>query len=468
MNPSVRTGARHAVRTLDQFPDLLGLHARHPERYPFLLESVSPGPQSRFDILFAWPAKTLVAHHGSGNTGGRNQETPVDPAEFLATLDREWRTQWHERRDDSDVLPGIPFRSGWFLFFSYEFCATVEPTVRTSIAPAFPLAVATRTGGAIVRDRERQCTHLVVETPDASLRIGQMMADILEASPAATGRESGVTSIAEDDPLEFLRGVHRIQEYIGAGDVFQVNLSRAWRATLPDSCGPDSVYARLRSANPAPFAGIARLPGDHKILSSSPERLVSVRGRGITTRPIAGTWRRGNDAQDDLHRAERLLHHPKERAEHVMLVDLERNDIGRVAEPGSVQVNEFMVLESYPNIHHIVSNVSGRLRPDTAPGDVIRAVFPGGTITGCPKVRTMQIIAELENAPRKAYTGSMGYLDLGGDMDLNILIRTLVQHGNQIEFRAGAGIVADSVAERELDETRAKARGMLSALGAGD
>lgn len=468
MNSAVRTGARHAVRTLDQFPDLLDLHARYPARYPFLLESVSPGPQSRFDILFAWPVESHVALHGGPHRTGRDWGTPVEPAEFLATLDREWRTQRHDRHDEADVLPEIPFRSGWFLFFSYEFCATVEPTVRTTIAPTFPLAVATRVSGAIVRDRERQCTHLVVESPDVAHRIGQMTADILESSAAVTGREFNVTSIAEDDPREFLRGVERIQEYIGAGDVFQVNLSRAWRATLTDSCSPETVYASLRGANPAPFAGIARLAGGHTIVSSSPERLVAVRDRVITTRPIAGTWRRGSDARDDRERAERLLHHPKERAEHVMLVDLERNDIGRVAEAGSVRVNEFMVLESYPNIHHIVSNVSGRLRPDATPEDVIRAVFPGGTITGCPKVRTMQIIAELENAPRKAYTGSMGYLDLCGDMDLNILIRTLVQRGNEIEFRAGAGIVADSVAERELDETRAKARGMLSALGAGD
>jgi anthranilate synthase component 1 len=468
VNAAVRTGARHAVRTLDRFPDLPDLHARYPARYPFLLESVSPGPQSRFDILFAWPAASLVAAHGDARIAGGDRGTPTDPAAFLATLDRNWRVQRHDRHDEADVPPEIPFRSGWFLFLSYEFCATVEPTVRTSIASGFPLAVATRIGGAIVRDRERQCTHLVAELPDATHRIGQMADDVLESSLAPRDGEVRVAGIAEDDPLEFLRGVDRIREYIGAGDVFQVNLSRAWHATLSDNCNPDVVYARLRAANPAPFAGIARLPGGHTIVSSSPERLVAVRDRAITTRPIAGTWRRGSEARDARERAEPLLHHPKERAEHVMLVDLERNDLGRVSLPGSVRVNEFMVLESYPNIHHIVSNVSGRLRPDATPADVIRAVFPGGTITGCPKVRTMQIIAELENAPRKAYTGSMGYLDLCGDMDLSILIRTLVQRGNEIEFRAGAGIVADSVPERELDETRAKARGLLSALGARD
>ena len=160
-----------------------------------------------------------------------------------------------------------------------------------------------------------------------------------------------------------------------------------------------------------------------------------------------------------------LLAHPKERAEHIMLIDLERNDLGRICVPGSIEVNELMVLESYTHVHHIVSNVRGRLRGGILPGQVLRAVFPGGTITGCPKVRCMEIIAELEQQPRGAYTGSMGYLNHDGSMDMNILIRTMVSHGRQLDLRAGAGIVADSIAVAELDETRAKARGLLHALG---
>jgi anthranilate synthase component 1 len=157
--------------------------------------------------------------------------------------------------------------------------------------------------------------------------------------------------------------------------------------------------------------------------------------------------------------------HPKERAEHVMLIDLERNDLGRLCVPGSIEVNEFMVLESYAHVHHIVSNVRGQLRDDITPGAVLRAVFPGGTITGCPKVRCMEIIAELEQAPRGAYTGSMGYLNRDGSMDMNILIRTMVSHGDRLVLRAGAGIVADSEPAAELEETRAKARGLLRSLG---
>ena len=255
----------------------------------------------------------------------------------------------------------------------------------------------------------------------------------------------------------------RIHEYLYAGDIFQVNLSRAWTARYATPPEPASLYAALRRANPAPFAGLFQQPG-WAVASSSPERLVEVRGGRAQTRPIAGTRPR-LDGDDEFERIRELAAHPKERAEHVMLIDLERNDLGRVCVPGTVEVDELMVVESYTHVHHIVSNVRGRLRPGVTPGEVIAATFPGGTITGCPKVRCMEIIAELECAARGAYTGALGYLDRNGDLDLNILIRTLTLAGDQVSLRAGAGIVADSVAESELDETRAKARGLLRAMG---
>jgi anthranilate synthase component 1 len=189
-----------------------------------------------------------------------------------------------------------------------------------------------------------------------------------------------------------------------------------------------------------------------------------VHDRWIQTRPIAGTRPRGRDASSDQDLARELHGHPKERAEHVMLIDLERNDLGRVCEAGSVHVDEFMTIESYAHVHHIVSNIRGRLRADVTPGQALAAVFPGGTITGCPKVRCMEIIAELERAPRGAYTGSLGYLNTDGSMDFNILIRSLEIRGRQVSLRAGAGIVADSIPDRELDESRTKARGVLRAL----
>ena len=195
-----------------------------------------------------------------------------------------------------------------------------------------------------------------------------------------------------------------------------------------------------------------------------PERLVSVRGDVVETRPIAGTRARVA-GDDDTARIRELVGHPKERAEHVMLIDLERNDLGRVCVAGSIEVDELMTVESYAHVHHIVSNVRGRLRDGITPGAVIAATFPGGTITGCPKVRCMQIIAELEGTGRGAYTGAMGWLNRDGDMDLNILIRSAEVDGDMLRFRTGAGIVIDSDPGRELDETRAKARGLLRALG---
>jgi anthranilate synthase component 1 len=246
--------------------------------------------------------------------------------------------------------------------------------------------------------------------------------------------------------------------------VYQANLSRGWRAPLSPGVTAADLYRRLRVANPAPFAGSAMLPG-FALLSSSPERLLRIRGSAASTRPIAGTRPRGESQAHDAALRDELRLNEKEQAEHVMLVDLERNDLGRICRGGTVEVDEFMTIESYATVHHIVSNVRGELRGEVTPGQAIAAVFPGGTITGCPKVRCMELLGVLEGAPRDAYTGSMGYLGRDGSLDLNILIRTLAVRDGTIEFRTGAGIVADSRPEAELEETRAKARGLLRALG---
>ena len=324
-----------------------------------------------------------------------------------------------------------------------------------------PTALALRCPAALLRDHERGAVFAIAEAGCSALLDaidGDSMVARMRSSPAWT------PPIAqdEDDPQRFLDGVARVHAHLVAGDVFQVNLSRAWTARFATTPAPGAVYQRLRAANPAPFAASFIQPG-WALASSSPERLISVRNGSIETRPIAGTRPR-LAADDEVARVNELIGHPKERAEHVMLIDLERNDLGRVCVPGSVEVNELMVVESYAHVHHIVSNVRGRLRADVTPAAAIRAVFPGGTITGCPKVRCMQIIAELEGVGRGEYTGALGYLDRNGDMDLNILIRSFRQIGDNLHFRAGAGIVADSDAVHELEETRAKARGMLRAL----
>jgi anthranilate synthase component 1 len=445
---SRHTSTAPAVLTLDAFPDLAALHAANPARYPHLLESVAHDtPRARYDILFAFPGETI-------------KPDIADAGGFLERFDAAWRRESVPAGDDE----GLPFTGGWFVYLGYELASEVEPTLgRASVDPAFPVAMATRIPAAVIRDHAAHCTRLVVETGREDL-LDAMREDVSRIT-ATRGTQPIIQRSIEDRPEQFLDGVHRVLDYIRAGDVFQVNLSRAWQLELAADTEPAAIYRRLRAANPAPFAGLMTLPGQRAVISSSPERLVSVRRGRVSTRPIAGTYPRGDDVASDARLAAELLRHPKERAEHVMLIDLERNDLGRVCRAGSVRVSELMSLETYRHVHHIVSEVTGELRADVTPGQVLRAVFPGGTITGCPKVRCMQIISELEREPRGAYTGSMGYINRDGSMDLNILIRTLAQDGCAIRLRAGAGIVADSNPERELAETRAKARGLLAALG---
>lgn len=445
------------IRRLDRPVDLLAIHRTSPEDFPFLLESSTSGTaQSRYSLLLGLPGGRLVLD----GQGLRLNGAPLG-GRFTDALDALWREECCERDPGRHDLP---FTGGWFLYLGYELAAEIEPVLALPPAPAgMPTALAVRCRAAIVNDREEGCAWLVAEG-GAAAEMERMVALAHDAGTAAKVGGCRVIAITEDDPQRFLDGVERIRDYIRDGDVFQVNLSRAWRARLADGCDDAALYERLCTTNPAPFAGLARIEGC-SIISSSPERLVSVHGGEVSTRPIAGTRPRSPDADTDAGLSRELIGHPKECAEHIMLIDLERNDLGRVCVPGSVHVDELMTVESYAHVHHIVSNIRGRLSEGTTPGEVIRAVFPGGTITGCPKVRCMEIIAELEGVGRGAYTGSMGWLDRSGDMDLNILIRTLVRSGDSLQLRAGAGIVADSDPARELEETRHKAAGLLRALG---
>jgi anthranilate synthase component 1 len=434
--------------TFSNADTFLALHALNPARYPFLLESAA---QSRslgaFDILMAFPGRRLALRD-------RN-------CDFLAELDR-W---WLQERIEPDDKQSLPFHGGWFLFLGYELAGQIERSLTLPGDPNVEDALAVRIPAAFVRQRRDGQTWIVCEERSAEL-ITALQTDFEAVSRREPDDDipSLITAqLAEEAPEKYLDAVRRVLEHIAAGDVYQANISRGWQAPLSQGVTPDRVYRRLRRANPAPFAALAEL-GNRAILSSSPERLLSVRAGIAATRPIAGTRPRRSDGIDDAERLRELSAHPKERAEHVMLIDLERNDLGRICVPGTVEVDEFMILESYAHVHHIVSNVRGRIRADVTPGEAIAAVFPGGTITGCPKVRCMQIIADTEGVPRGAYTGSMGYLNLDGSMDLNILIRTLELRDGHVMFRAGAGIVADSIPERELDETRAKARGLVRAF----
>ncbi|HEY4443554.1 MAG TPA: aminodeoxychorismate synthase component I [Steroidobacteraceae bacterium] len=443
------------VRSSSADLEPLRLVEKFPAAYPGLLESgagmAAASSGSRFDILPMAGGESLRL-----DSDGRLSGPFAGTQGFLATLE-----QWWTALRVPEAASPLPFTGGWLLYLGYELASEIEPRLRLPRSTDPVTALAIRAPAAWIRDRATGQAWLVAESGFEGLldefehRV-QGLRKPMEARAA-------VFSIDEDEPERFLESVRRGLEYIAAGDVYQTNLSRGWQARSTAPVEPVSVYQRLRATNPSPFAALL-LHQDFACLSSSPERLVSIRGNTVSTRPIAGTRPRGATPEADAALVRSLLDNEKERAEHVMLIDLERNDLGRVCAGGSVRVDEYMSVETYAHVHHIVSNVSGRLRNEVSPIGVIRALFPGGTITGCPKVRCMEIIAELEGVGRGAYTGSVGYLNRDGSCDLNILIRTITAQGGLFKFRAGAGIVADSNPAQELAETRAKAEGLLRAL----
>jgi anthranilate synthase component 1 len=434
------------------------LAATRPVQCPLFLDSAAQGPLTRFSVLAFEPGAALIRDsHGVVTT----RDTAAVPGGFIDNLDAWLRRE----RVPRDPAKPVPFMGGWFVYLSYELAEEVEPILRLPRADLPYSAFAVRVKHLAVHEHATGATFAISEDGDAGVHARLVAA--LEAAarePAAEpGENPRVDRWVEEPPEKFLERVRRAKDRIAAGDVYLANLSRPWRLRLAPGSDPNLVYHALRRANPAPFAASVRFDG-LVILSSSPERLLAVEGRSLSTRPIAGTRPRTGDAEQDERDTAELVAHPKERAEHVMLIDLERNDVGRVCEPGSVRVDEYMVTETYAHVHHIVSNVRGTLRADATAVDALKALFPGGTITGCPKIRCMQIIAELEEEGRGAYTGSLGWLGSDGDADFNILIRTLTLRGDHVELRAGAGIVADSIPERELEETRATALGLLRAF----
>lgn len=439
------------VRELPLSPDaLLALAQRRPHDYPVLLDSASRGPLGRWSILAAFPEQSLLWRAGEVAAAGDG---------FLDRLERWWQ------RERLPAAAGEwPFAGGWLLYLGYELAAQIEPGLALPQPVSSQLlAAALRVRAALLHDHLQQRTFAIAEAGQSAL-LEQVVADAQSAGILQPPAVMPPLAVSEEEPELFRDAVLKAQQHIRAGDIYQANLSRAWRAPEVGALDGAALYRALRQANPAPFAAWARLPG-LELCCSSPERLLRISGRRVESRPIAGTRPRSSDAQADRLELAALLASAKERAEHVMLIDLERNDLGRVCEPGSVRVDEFMITESYQHVHHIVSNVRGELRADCTPVAALRAVFPGGTITGCPKYRCMQLIGELEGRARGAYTGALGYLGRDGSMDFNILIRTLVLADGALELRAGAGIVADSDWQRELQETRHKARGLLRALG---
>jgi anthranilate synthase component 1 len=454
-----------------QIPDLLRFHQLDVQRYPYLLKSSAARENNtQYDILIACPQYQLTL---DADKSLHCSDSDVDlSASFLDTLEVLFQKEKNtEKGNDSNDAP--PFTGGWFVFLSYEMAEEIEPCLSMPRLPdSQPLAVATRCPAAIVIDKQSNQCYAIAETAYAYL-LDEIEKDFfaIQSSQQVHASDTSIVleSLLESDPEPYLEQVEKIKRYIIDGDIFQANLSRQWRAVLKHDVTDAVLFDALSRMNPSSFAALACFE-NMTVISSSPERLVSLRDGIVETRPIAGTRPRDMDQRSDEALAEELLSHPKERAEHIMLIDLERNDLGRVCRPGTIEVNELMVLESWQHVHHIVSNVRGQLVDGRSPIDVLRAVFPGGTITGCPKVRCIEILAELEQQARGAYTGSLGYINREGSMDFNILIRTMVRDktSNEISFRAGGGIVSDSVALNELEETRAKAKGLLKIFSLDD
>ncbi|MBM3867427.1 MAG: anthranilate synthase component I family protein [Verrucomicrobia bacterium] len=397
---------------------------------------------------------------------GAHEETTEKPLAYLRRWSREVR---------APRLPGWPaFQGGLLALLGYELAAQFEPVRPAPADVRAPLAAFLEAHEACVFDAAKQELTVVVlcpaGAPNAALRAARARARELAArwhaacgapgpaSPAAPAVPAAPLA-ASFDEAGFVRAVARCQEYIAAGDTYQVNLSTRLEVPPVDAL---AAYEALRSANPSPYMGFVRLPGV-SLACGSPELLVEVAGGRVASRPIAGTRPRGADEAADLAWARELAGDTKEKAEHLMLVDLLRNDVGRVSRPGTVRVPEFMAVERYSHVMHLVSQVEGDLAAGAGPADVVRALFPGGTVTGAPKVRTMQVIAELEPVARGYYTGSLGWIGASGELCLNIIIRSLWTAEGRAFVQAGAGVVADSVPAREYAESLRKAQAPLLA-----
>lgn len=370
-------------------------------------------------------------------------------------------------KSENLAVAHLPFTGGWLGWLGYDLAREIErlPNLKSDTLP-FPVAYWYEPACFAVLDHLEQTLWLAASNPEQLDSLASKLdRQLLIPNYPAIATSSEICFLTDQE--QYQNAVRQAKKYIQAGDIFQTNLSLRFQTQTENNSW--SIYHQLQQINPSPFASYWRSPwGD--LISCSPERLIKLEGQQVQTRPIAGTRSRGKDPEGDRALAAELLANTKERAEHIMLVDLERNDLGRVCQWGSVEVDELLVIERYSHVMHLVSNVRGILASDRDPVDLIQGVFPGGTITGCPKVRCMEIIEELEPVRRSLFYGSCGYLDCRGNLDLNILIRTLlyVKSTNtnlaQVYGQVGAGIVADSDPEKEWYESLNKAEAQIAAL----
>ncbi len=426
--------------------------------YSFLLESVEGGERlARYSFIGTEPSFIL-------KTGGEN---PIDP---LLLVEKEFN------RSHPVPIADLPrFHGGMVGYLSYEVARYFERLPSPVHNPLdLPESVLMLADTLLVFDHLTHrimiisYAHLDGDIERAYLKATCKIDDLVdrleqpipsEASRSAPLVRSDVSS--NFSQAEFEAKVRQAKEYICAGDIIQVVLSQ--RLARQTDANPFAVYRALRSINPSPYMYYLQL-GDFHIIGASPELLARVEDGVVSTHPIAGTRPRGKDATEDLALEEELKSDEKERAEHIMLVDLGRNDIGRISEPGTVEVTQLMDVERYSHVMHLVSHVQGRLRAGLSQFDALRACFPAGTVSGAPKIRAMEIIAELEREKRGSYAGAVGYLDFSGNLDTAITIRTIVIKDNIAYIQAGCGIVADSIPEREYQESISKAQALLTAI----
>lgn len=438
----------------------------------FLLESVTGGEQvSRFSFLGVKPRELYRLHEDRlEKQVGKNVESVHGDTDPLTGLRRVLSSI------RSDKGP-IPFTGGFVGFFGFDLVRLIERLPDKPADPfGLPIGVFARFDTVVVFDHARQRVLVIANEIEGEISVSQAERDLAEVSKLLTSESAGRTSRAvamPSDPAKaptsrvsmdgatFRKAVETAKEYIRAGDIFQVVLARRW--TVPKAPGPLALYRALRMVNPSPYMVLLELP-DATLVGASPEMLVRKEGVRVENRPIAGTRPRGADAEGDRRLAEDLLADAKERAEHVMLVDLGRNDIGKVGQPGTVKVEAFMEVEKYSHVMHLVSSVQADLDAGKDGLDALLACFPAGTLSGAPKIRAMQIIDELEPESRGPYGGAVGYFSFTGDVDTCITIRTLVEKDGETSVSAGAGIVADSDPESEEKETENKAAALLAAV----
>ncbi|UVK84952.1 aminodeoxychorismate synthase component I [Pseudomonas sichuanensis] len=415
-----------------------------------LLDSARPNAErGRFDLLSAWPAQQLQAQ-----TAESGQAYLQRLRSALAELGMAQLPEGVE----------LPFAGGLIGYLSYDFGRRLEQLPTLAIDDlGLPEAQLGLYAWALVSDHHARTSQLVFH-PSLQAAERQRLVQLFEAPDQADSGEFKLLAPMAGDlsPGQYRSAFDKVQQYIQAGDCYQINLTQRFRA--PCQGDPWHAYQALRAACPTPFSGYQQLDAGTALLSFSPERFVRVSQGDVETRPIKGTRPRSADPEADARNAAELLASPKDRSENLMIVDLLRNDIGRTCQIGSVKVPELFSLESYPNVHHLVSSVTGRLAPGNDALDLIGGSFPGGSITGAPKIRAMQIIDELEPARRALYCGSLLYIDVRGEMDSSIAIRSLLVKDGQVSCWGGGAVVADSDWQAEYEESIAKVRVLMETL----